>query len=159
MVALPRLPHCHNPKPIMGIVPKDIATFDSLATATTATLKIDFSEHCHDCHDCHRVDQVMFARASTAARLPRLPRGSGVLGIDFRGDCHDCHGARRAAVQARRNTVRGRVSGAGQGRWRIPGGVYPIDRRRRVFGNEGPANSDIFFLHKKTMHRILSAWT
>ena len=43
-----------------------------------------------------------------------------------------------APAQMRGDTVRGRVSGAGQGRWRIPEGVYPLDSRRRVFGNEAP---------------------
>ena len=94
MVALPRLPHCHNPKAIMVIVPQNEAKPIPATTATTATLKIDFSEHCHDCHDCHGVVEGVDAAASTAARLPRLPR------------------RRSAAAQVRGDTVRGRVSGS-----------------------------------------------
>ena len=92
-MALPRLPHCHNPKAIMVIVPQNEAKPIPAKTATTATVKIDFREHCHDCHDCHVVVEGVDAAASTAARLPRLPRCPGVLGIDLREDCHDCHGA------------------------------------------------------------------
>ena len=112
-MALPRLPHCHNPKAIMVIVLQNEAKQIPAKTATTATLKIDFSEHCHDCHDCHRVDQGMCARASTAARLPRLPRRPGALGIDLREDCHDCHGA--AALQPRCAGIRYGVGYRDQG--------------------------------------------
>ena len=45
------------------------------------------------------------------------------------------------------DTVRGMVSGAGQAGERIPGGVYPLDSRRRVFENAAPRKI-VIFLHK-----------